>query len=439
MAIELPLPRTHLPTSIVGVHPPRSKPLFEVDATGEKGRRRIWEISGHLHCSIIGTCLTTTELRQIFIKMQLPGVHKETDHELHVRAMLVAGKRELAAKLLQKALDRRHRSAITKFNMARDAEGLRALWSNAVQRAEIPGGYWAVLTHPQSTEDLARQVFGEVHMLSHLVGAANRADIRRLRELESENAALQEKVARQQSRLRDAVVKRDTTIASLHEMLGKAIASAQHVPKRIPECSNELEQQTTAQLIGELRRRLAAEVASREKMQWRLETVTAERDTERQRRRASQECERELRQELESVEFSLFAQLPTFAGDDERGIDLRGTILLYVGGRVHQIPQLRALAERSGASFLYHDGGIEDRSGLLEAQVSRADVVFFPVDCVSHNAVGTVKRMARYMAKPYVALRSSGLTALAAALRKISTERRIVDQLRMQVCAEMGE
>ena len=439
MAIELPLPRTHLPTSIVGVHSPRSKPLFEVDATGEKRRRRIWEISGHLHCSIIGTCLTTTELRQIFIKMQLLGVHKETDHELHVRAMLVAGKRELAAKLLQKALDRRHRPAITQFNKAQDAEGLRALWSNAVQRAEIPGGYWAVLTHPQSTEDLARQVFGEVHMLSHLVGAANRADIRRLRELESENAALQEKVARQQSRLRDAVVKRDTTIASLHEMLGKAIASVQHVPKTIPECSNELEQQSTAQLIGELRRRLAAEVASREKMQRRLETVTAERDTERQQRRASEKCGRELRQELESVEFALSAQLPTFAGDDEQGTDLRGTILLYVGGRVHQIPQLRALSERSGASFLHHDGGIEDRSGLLEAQVSRADVVFFPVDCVSHNAVGTVKRMARYMGKPYVALRSSGLTALAAALRKISTERRAVDQLRVQVCAEMGE
>jgi hypothetical protein len=53
--------------------------------------------------------------------------------------------------------------------------------------------------------------------------------------------------------------------------------------------------------------------------------------------------------------------------------------------------------------------------------------------------VGTVKRMARYMGKPYVALRSSGLTALAAALRKISTERRAVDQLRVQVRAEMGE
>ena len=122
MAIELPLPRAHLPTSTVGVQAPRSKPLFEVDATVEKRRRRIWEISGHLHCSIIHRVAAN------FPQDAVPGVHKETDHELHVRAMLVAGKRELASKLLQKALDRRHRSAITQFNRAQDAEGVRALW-----------------------------------------------------------------------------------------------------------------------------------------------------------------------------------------------------------------------------------------------------------------------------------------------------------------------
>src|SRR5262245_11043865 len=341
--------------------------------------------------------------------------------ELHVRAMLLAGKRELGSKLLQKALDRRHQAAITQFSRARDAEEVRALWSKSVQRSEIPSGYWAVLTHPLSTENLVRQVFGEVHMLSHLVGAANRADIRRLRELESENAALQEKVARQQSQLRDAVVKRDATIAGLNEMLGKAIASAQHV--MTPQHVEDVEQQTTSQLITQLRQRLEVEKVSRERMQRRLATVTAERDSEREERRTSEERESELRQELELVELSLSAQLPTGEAEHEQVIDLRDTILLYVGGRAHQIPQLRALAERSGASFLHHDGGIEDRSGLLEAQVSRADVVFFPVDCVSHNAVATVKRVSRYAGKPYVALRSSGLTSLAAALRTISKQR----------------
>src|SRR5262245_57218440 len=191
MAIELAPPRTHRSASFARTLASPNKPLLDGDAALERRRRRIWEISGQLHCSIIGTCLSTTELRQIFIKMQVPGVHKETDHELHVRAMLVAGKRELASQLLQKALDRRQRSAIKQFDKDRDAEDLSAHWSNAMQRPEIPGGYCAVLTHPLATEDLVRHVFGEVHMLSHLVGAANRADIRRLRDLEIENAALQ--------------------------------------------------------------------------------------------------------------------------------------------------------------------------------------------------------------------------------------------------------
>ena len=51
------------------------------------------------------------------------------------------------------------------------------------------------MTHPAATDALVREIFGEVHMLSHLVGAANRADIRRLADLEAENDRLRAKLA----------------------------------------------------------------------------------------------------------------------------------------------------------------------------------------------------------------------------------------------------
>ena len=60
-------------------------------------------------------------------------------------------------------------------------------------------------------------------MLSHLVGAANRADIRRLRQLEDENAELDAKVGRQQQQLRDAVVSREATIRELRHILEERI------------------------------------------------------------------------------------------------------------------------------------------------------------------------------------------------------------------------
>src|SRR5208282_2532906 len=58
---------------------------------------------------------------------------------------------------------------------------------------------------------------------------------------------------------------------------------------------------------------------------------------------------------------------------------LSNLTVLYVGGRQAQIGHLRAFAERSGALFLHHDGGIEERGGLLQGLISRADCVFFPV------------------------------------------------------------
>ena len=77
---------------------------------------------------------------------------------------------------------------------------------------------------------------------------------------------------------------------------------------------------------------------------------------------------------------------------------------------------MRALSERSGALFLHHDGGIEERGGLLPGLVSRADAVLFPVDCVSHAAMSLVKRLCQQAGKPFVPLRSAGLAPFCAAL-----------------------
>src|SRR6516225_2457470 len=425
MTVKLPGPPIRLPMLTVKVGPASRTILLDSHTPAqampaEPTRRRIWEISDDLHCSIIGTCLTTAELRQILVKIPLAGAHKDSDHELHSQAVLLAGRRDHASKLLQKALDRRHRSAISQFGKARNVEDLRNLWASAVQRADIPGAYWAVLTHPLATEDLVRHVFGEVHMLSHLVGAANRADIRRLGELEIETAALQDKVARQQRQLRDAVVSRDATIADLTEALSKAIASRRSAAIDGP---GESERETTARLLGELRTRVASQTARCQEVQRRLQRLKAELDLERKQRHSLERRESELRDELESAERSLLRQGPEGQHSSGRSMDLAGTTILYVGGRSHNVVQLRMLSEEYGAAFLHHDGGIDDRSGLLASQVAQADLVCFPVDCVSHNAVAVVKRMARQLGKPYVALRSSGLTSFVSALRRHASAR----------------
>jgi hypothetical protein len=173
----------------------------------ETRRRKIWELESALHCSIVGTCLSAGELRQILARLDIAIDETASDHDLHGRGVVAARSRQGGGKPLNKALDRRHHVAINQFAKARTDAAVGALWTDAVRRGDIPGAYWAVLTHPATSEALRRKVFGEVHMLSHLVGAANRADIRRLHQLEQENAALAAKVERQQAARRHRVAR----------------------------------------------------------------------------------------------------------------------------------------------------------------------------------------------------------------------------------------
>src|SRR5580658_4583294 len=199
----------------------------DLDAASEGATRRtrIWEFGVNLHCSIIGTCLTTAELRHVVEKVE-PSLGAASDHDLHMRGVMLAARRADGAKFLQKALDRRHRAAIARFGKAQDTRAVLALWGDALRQGDIPGAYWAALTHPTTTEDVIKRVFGDVHMLSHLVGAANRADIRRLRQLEEDNAALTAKLERQQRQLRDGFTARDDKIGLLNEALSRALAQA---------------------------------------------------------------------------------------------------------------------------------------------------------------------------------------------------------------------
>jgi hypothetical protein len=367
---------------------------------GPASRTRIWEFGVNLHCSIVGTCLSAAELRRIVAKVETDAA-TASDHETHMRGVALAGRREAGARLLQKALDRKHHAAIARFAAAKDAAAVLNLWDEALRAGDIPGAYWATLTHPATTEDVAKRAFGDIHMLSHLVGAANRADIRRLRQLEEENGALGEKLERQQRALHQGFAARDATICRLEQLLARRAAERTDVPAAQPEDAD-----ATEALIRDLDRRLAREVARRERSEERVEKLlAAERAHAAERREHAAAL-----MELEAAERHLAALARP--RDAERPIDLAGMTLLYVGGRANQVASFRALIERAGGSFLHHDGGLEQGTGLLPGLVARADRIAFPVDCISHLAVGAIKRVCRQAGKPYAPLRTASLACL---------------------------
>jgi len=394
--------------------PPRMiVPGLDALREGRSRRTKIWELSHHLHCSIVGTCLSTGELRQILAKLG-PVADDCSEHDLHGRGVNLASQREGGSKVLHKALDRKHRIAIARFDRAGTVDEVRAEWREAVKRGDVPGGYWAAMTHPAASDAVVRGIFGEVHMLSHLMGAANRADIRKLGELEAENDRLRGKLGRQQDQLRDGLTRRDARIRELNDLLARRIEGDASAGRP----GDASERAALEGLVARLERRLRSQGNRRAAVEERLARVTQELAREREQLAAARRHDAALREELDAIEADFAPQVPEA---DATPASLAGLSVLYVGGRTDRLGHLRALSEQRGAALLHHDGGVDDRSGLLAGLVSRADVVMFPVDCVSHEAVTIVKRLCRQTAKRYMPLRSGGTGSFVAALARMAS------------------
>ena len=95
---------------------------------------------------------------------------------------------------------------------------------------------------------------------------------------------------------------------------------------------------------------------------------------------------------------------------------LRGVKILYVGGRPKLIEQLKAFVTARGGDLIAHDGGIDDSLALLPGLVSQADMVYFPVDCVSHSAAEKVKKLCQRLAKSLSPLRTASLASFVSGI-----------------------
>ncbi|WNJ99756.1 DUF2325 domain-containing protein [Thalassospiraceae bacterium LMO-JJ14] len=370
-------------------------------AAAKAQRRKIWELSDGWHCSIVGTCLSLRDLRALGRKLDLaPKPGFPVDYQLHGHFVSHAASRNKTSKFLNTLLDRKHATAIRKLVKTVCPAELTLAWEEALEAGDIPGPFWALMSHPDTPAKLAERMFADVHMLSHLVGASNRADIRRLGELENDLAQAREDRDRERRHHAERMAEKSRTIESLEKKLaqGNAKTTSIHIADF---GSVENDPAETDALINEARM-LRSRLAAREREIEKMNEVIAV-----------------LRDEARDVEDALSTMHP-----DERDMtdsswsspDLAGRCILYVGGRPQSVNRYRQLLQNWNAEFLHHDGGQEKSIHELASAIARADTVVFPCDCVSHDAVCNVKKLCRQLMKTYVPLRTSGLAPLMAAL-----------------------
>lgn len=378
-------------------------------AVPSPSRARLYQLDTHLHCSVIGTCLSAAELRKLM------GRHLDTkgksDLELHHQAVGLAHENGELSKAIHKALDQRHAVVIKGFAAAQDEAALEAAWKQAWQQGDIPGAYWALLTHKCANLALRQMAFGEVHMLSHLMGSAHRHELKRFVALEKENLELQERLERERARHQKTQQERDALAGQLHQQALEFETRLAQARVPLPAEGDGRCADASALVGMHTQRRERAERAAGQA--W-AEAGRLQQMAEQLQQRV--QC---LGEELAAAEKELHrAAAEPQAMDTVQQQALQGRRLLYVGGRPSSTPAIRDHVQRHGGEFLHHDGGLETRKGLLAAQLPRVDLVVFPVDCVDHDSVVNLKRLSERHGVPFLALRTASLASFAATVAR---------------------
>ena len=378
-------------------------------------RRRLIDLALLWHCSIIGTCLTTTELRKVVNKIVGDRGQNISDHQIHTEGVRFASEPGLPTKLLNKALDERHAATIRRFAVAKSESELRELWNSSKREGAVEGAYWAIATHPAASEKFSFEVFGYIHMLSHLVGSTNRADIKRLSQMESDNSELRDKFDKLTVAIRSGFSTRDQEIQRLRGLLADKLFAEQSSASRSDmELGDEISAYRTT--IADLKRQLSNEAARAERFRLERNHLNQDLETSSKKITTAQILIDELAGELNELEEHVSGS----SGDDTDAIlHLAGKTVLYVGGKAKSIQHLRPVVTSAGAIFLHHDGGQEQSARLLPGLISKSDIVIFPVDFISHGGAATVKRYCTQLGKPFLPVPRSGVAGLLVALKAL--------------------
>lgn len=359
----------------------------------------------------LGTCLTLAELRKMAKRLGLfHGIEQMTDYELHGAFVHALSNRNRASSAVQKLLDTNHAGAIRKASRCHSEEELSAFWDREVAEGQIAGAFWAVMSHVHLGGALEVRVFGEVHMMSHLCGASHRSDTRARSLAEQQCAALARRLEQANASHLEALAVRDREI----DRLGRLVSSIEPFVRevatlraRVAELESGKEVARLGDRASDLARRL--DLALRRNAQFALEV-----DALTGRLATAEARVANLSDQLAEV-----SPYPTRACVDDCPFNLEGRCIAYIGGRPRTVSRMRDLVERCRGSLIHHDGGAEQSAETLDGVLVRADVVMFPVDCVSHTAVEKLKTVCGRMNKTYLPLSSASYSSFASELGRV--------------------
>lgn len=364
-----------------------------------KARPAIWDLPAHHRCPVVGTCLEVAQLKKLKTRFQdcINEDNLSTDYELHSYFVAISSTKNIVSTYINKWLDKKYQRFINKINSLKDNDAIEAQWNNTpkTELKTLAGLFWAILSSKYACDGLKEYVYGEMHMISHIAGQSDRTDIHAL--VNEKKSAL------------EAVEKKERTIAAKNQRL-----QAQK------EQINQLKQQNSEllknyqQLLKAVKQPTAAspeqekKIADQQTKIAHLETQLAKKSSVKPSTIPAQEVSLN-----QLIAESPTAQKEHCGGDCKTcsNSDLCGKKILYVGGFSRHRRKFQKMTHSINGEFFYHDGGKQQSSHLLDNLVQKADCIFCPIDCISHDAIGRVKTLAKTHCKDCIFLRSASLSS----------------------------
>ena len=421
----------------------------QIDESVEKvtcrRRRKLWDLPDHCHCAVIGTCLRRVDLRRFAKKkvFQLePGVN---DYQIHASLVGCVGTRNPQSRVLHKLLEKRYRAAVKRYASVEDDAEVLELWKQDLKNGTIPGAYWAIMTSNLISSETRNAIYGQNHMLSHDTVCNKRHEQRLNEEIVNKAAVLEEVLVSERQFHLETQNALDHKTKNFEKVEKKNFQLALE-NKKISGKNVQLKTELAGTSLSVQKEKLKSQLFESNKRNSELcsEIVILKRELEESHdnfNHASETIEQMelknaqlqksmdvLNHEVLSMETAMLGSMDASCNcstcndqDTNRcpGPDLCGKTILYVGGLHKMISHYKKLVENHGGKFLHHDGGKEASRAILPKMLSTADAVLCPIDCISHDACTCVKKTCKRYQKPYVMMRSSGLSSLAKGLTEI--------------------
>lgn len=287
-------------------------------------RLKLWQIPSNWLCSVIGTCLTPADIQQVLKRSAIRFPDGAYDYEIHGYVVGEARSDGRVGREINKVLDHKYRAILRKVAGEPAEDGQRALWDHLCQRGLVAGAYWAVISAAHVPEWLKTHAFGEIHMLPHFMGGFNRQSAKELWQAERENHQLADKLASYRRRAQEDLAVRDRKIAELEQEL----------------------QQTRNQLAGSYQRHVRHNARSSASWQTRMDRGQRRLSAARARLRATEQDNQRLAALVDALtDMAPPATPPRAAAEGDKAAAsgvASGQCILYVGGRCHLLPHLRA-------------------------------------------------------------------------------------------------